>query len=265
MEIINSRRNPLCVHIKKLGASRSYREKNGEFLCDGVKLLEEAVKCGADVTVVLTSSNVPFPLHLDTRMCYTDRAVIDSLSPMKNAQDTLFVCRIPKKSYASEIGASGAHILLDGVQDPGNVGAVIRTADAFGIKSVILMSECADPYNPKTVRATMGAIFRQDIYQISVQELAMLKEKTSCNGRSDASCGEGLRIVGAAAVEGARDIRGVSLKDSILAIGNEGRGLSDEILSLCDDIIGIPISPECESLNAAVAAAIIMWEARRDM
>jgi len=250
MERLTSRRNPLCLHIKKLGESRRYREESGEFLCDGMKLLEEAVSCGAGVTAVLTASPVPIPLDVDTRVYYTDRSLINSLSPLKNAQDTLFTCRIPKTGGPDDV--TGAHILLDGVQDPGNVGTIIRTANAFGVKSVILTGGCADPYNPKTIRATMGAIFRQNIHITDVKELAVLREK-------------GVLFVCASPGVNGRDIREVSIKDAVIAIGNEGRGLSDEVLALCDGRINIPMAPGCESLNAAVAAAIILWETVRSV
>ena len=248
MEKITSRRNPLCIHMKKLGASRGYREEHGEFLCDGIKLLEEAVKSGADVTNVLTATHVPFPLPLDTRVFYTERGIIDSVSPLKNAQEVLLTCKIPEKDVLTEI--NGTYILLDGVQDPGNAGAIIRTADAFGIKGVILTGACADVYNPKTIRASMGAIFRQNVSGMIFEELARLREN-------------GARFVGTLPGQGRRPISEASLSDSIIAIGSEGAGLSDKVISLCCENITIPIAPQCESLNAAIAAAIIMWEATR--
>ena len=257
MEKITSRKNPLAVHIKKLGTSRSYRQEQGEFLCDGIKLLEEAVMSNIGIISVLTASNVPFPLSMDTRVYYTDRGIIDYLSPLKNAQDMLFSCKLPQMDKMERPGLAyeahdkkGTHILLDGVQDPGNVGAVIRTANAFGIGSVILTGECADPYNPKAIRASMGAIFRQQIYYMTLPELTELKDN-------------GAVFIGAALREDSRDVRDADLSSAIIAIGGEGRGLSEEVLDLCDDRVMIPISPDCESLNAAIAASIIMWETRR--
>ena len=247
MERITSRKNPLAVRIKKLGANRSYREENGEFLCDGIKLLEDAALSVAEILTVLTASHVPFPLPVETRVYYADRSLIDSLSPLKNAQDTLFTCRLPQAVKTFE--KNGTHILLDRMQDPGNVGAIIRTANAFGIKSVILTDGSADPYNPKTLRASMGAIFRQSLSQASMSELVAMKDY-------------GARFIGAVHAGCCRDVSTVNLKDSIIAIGSEGRGLSNDILALCEQLFTIPISNECESLNAAAAAAIIIWEAR---
>ena len=246
MEKITSRRNPFCVHIKKLGASSSYRTSCGQYLCDGVKLLEEAVICGVDICAVLTASNIPFPLPIDTRVYYTDRSIINSLSPLKNAQDMLFVCRIP--DMTAQTALSGIRILLDGVQDPGNVGTIIRTANAFGIISVILTGGCADPYNPKTLRASMGAIFRQNICNMSIYELSEMYKN-------------GQRFIGAAQTVDCRDISEIDLSDAVIVIGSEGHGISAQLLPLCGEMLRIPIAPECESLNAAIAAAIIMWEA----
>ena len=145
---------------------------------------------------------------------------------------------------------TGTHILLDSVQDPGNVGSIIRTANALGISSIILAGGCADPYNPKTIRASMGAIFRQSICDMNLAEFAGLKES-------------GVRIIGAVLGKDCRYISDLNLKDSIIAIGSEGRGLSAEILHLCDELFTIPMYQECESLNASVAAAIIMWESTK--
>lgn len=245
---ITSRKNPMCVHLRSLATSKGYRDECGEFICDGRKLLEEAVACGTEIKAVMTSSGIPFPMPVDTRVFFAQRGLIDSLSPLKNAQDTLFACAKPKKK--DFIYASGTHILLDNVQDPGNVGTILRTANAFGIKSVILTAGCADPYNPKTIRASMGAIFRQDIYSMDFSELTELRNK-------------GFRFIGAALREDCSDVSAVSFDDSIISIGSEGSGLSEEILALCDEKVRIPVAPECDSLNAAVAAAIIIWEAAR--
>jgi len=248
MEKITSRRNPLCVHLKKLGASRGYREDCGEFLCDGIKLLEEAMRSGAEILTVLTSSNVPFPLPIDTKVFYSERGLIDSLSPLKNSQDTLFSCKMPQTAKPEL--TKGTYILLDNVQDPGNVGAIIRTANAFGITGVILTGGSADRFNPKTIRASMGAVFRQYTFEMTLPELYLLKRN-------------GFRFVGAASDKSCPGVHEIEIKNSIIAIGSEGKGLSNEISSLCDEKLTIRIAPDCESLNAAIAAAIIIWEAQK--
>jgi len=248
MENITSRRNPICVHIKRLGENRSYRYEHGEFLCDGLKLLEEAVRSGMEVATLLTAGHIPFPIDVDTRVYIADRGLIDSLSPLKNAQDTLFTCKMPTTDGAMTTG--GTHILLDSVQDPGNVGAILRTANAFGIKTGMLTGDCVDPYNPKVVRASMGAIFKQKMHQMGVDGLSGIK-------------GGAVKLIAAVPDGDCRSVVDADLTDCIIAIGNEGRGLSEQVLALCDERVTIPVATDCDSLNAAAAATIMMWEAAR--
>jgi TrmH family RNA methyltransferase len=248
MNEITSRKNPLVVHLKKLGADGDYRRARGEFLCDGEKLLKEARGNGAEITAVLFSGTAPEGLPGSVPVYSVPHDIIESVSPLKTPQDILFSCRMPDSSRA--LSAGGFHLILEGIQDPGNVGTVLRTAGAFNAGSVILTGGCADPYHPKTVRATMGAIFRQPVVSASLSDIMALKNA-------------GLRIYGAALCPESRDVRDVTFHHAAVAIGSEGRGLSKELLSLCDEKIIIPMSPKCESLNAAVAASIIMWEAAK--
>jgi len=248
MEKITSRRNPVCVHLRKLGMSREYRNEQRQYLCDGTKLLGEAIMNGAKITAVISSSYPPFPVPEETPLYHAGKELIDSISPLKNAQETIFACSMNEAEDCDF--TEGTHILLDGVQDPGNVGTIIRSAHAFGIKSVILTGDCADVYNPKTIRATMGAIFKQKVFRISTSGLADLKR----NGTS---------FTGAAQGEDAVLLTGINIKDTIIAVGNEGAGLSDDVLALCGSTVYIPVSVGCESLNAAVAASVIMWECVR--
>lgn len=248
MNEITSRKNPLVVHMKKLGGDGDYRRQSGEFLCDGDKLLREALSYGADVTAVLFSGVKPEGLPADIPAYEVPRDLITAVSPLKTPQGVLFACRIPAPASSPITG--GFHIILEGIQDPGNVGTILRTAGAFNVGSVILTGGCADPYNPKTIRASMGAIFRQPIVPAEIDDIRALKKS-------------GLKIYGAALSEDSRDVRNVIFNNAAVAIGSEGRGLSRDLLDLCDEKIIIPMLPECESLNAAVAAAIVMWEAAR--
>ena len=270
MDKITSRRNPLCIHMKNLGASRSYREERREFLCDGLKLLEEAIISGAGVTNVLTSSHLPFPLPVDARVYFTDRSIIDSISSLKNAQNTLFTVKMPPPGGFAH--GSCINLLLDGVQDPGNVGTIIRTAYAFGMGGVILTGDCADLYNPKTVRATMGAVFKQRVIAMTAEEIAALSLSGvrfigTIPGERGTGSANGDIVPGKVHADFSNVIKNLNRdnnehppNEAVIAIGSEGRGLSAEVLALCAERISIPVSPGCESLNAAIAAAIIMWE-----
>ena len=145
-------------------------------------------------------------------------------------------------------------LVLDGVQDPGNVGTIWRTADAFGADGLILCSGCADPWSPKTVRATMGAVFRLSVYEGTLKDAA------------ERLAAESIPLYTAALRDDTADIRDVSLSTAAVVIGSEGRGVSDEALRLCQKTIKIPMRARCESLNAAVAAAVALWEmARKDL
>ena len=244
MERITSRKNPKLAHLKKLGASREYRYACGEFLCAGEKLLREAMQFGGGITAVLTASgDAPEGLDPSVPVYGAGEELLDYASPLKSPPELLFSCRMRGRTE----GAIGSAVVLDGVQDPGNVGTVLRTANAMDVDAVLLLPGCADPYNPKTVRATMGAVFRQRFFETDLDGLRALKAG-------------GLRLLGAALGEGCRPIGETDLRGAAVAIGSEGRGLSKEVISLCDGLVRIPMSPRCESLNAAVAAAIIMWE-----
>ena len=248
MENITSRRNPVCVHVKKLGTSAAYRAEHKQFVCDGMKMLEEAVKSGAGIITVITASSLPFSLPPETEIYHAAQEMLDYLSPLKSARDILFICKIPEAETCDI--SDGIHILLDNIQDPGNTGTIIRSASGFGMDSVILAGLCCDPYNPKTIRATAGAIFRQRIIKISIPELEVLKNK------GVSFTGTGLSGSGSPVTEELPE-------NTVIAIGNEGTGLSDEILALCSRTVEIPMEQGCESLNAAVAASIIMWEYKR--
>ena len=265
MEHITSRQNALMTHVRKLNASRAYRRASGEYLCDGVKLLEEALRWNAPLKTVVLSEGVDAPsLPSGVRAVQVPADVMRSISPMETPQGALFTVRLPDTALPETL--SGAHYLvLDGVQDPGNVGTILRTADAFDCDGVFLVNACADPYSPKTARATMGAVFkappvrmiapgavfRRDVYQCMADELCALLQKSN------------LPLYGTALRNDTVSLRDAELSRAAVAIGSEGRGLSAEILSKCEKTIKIPMSPRCESLNAAVAASVVLWEMYR--
>jgi TrmH family RNA methyltransferase len=246
VEKITSRSNPVCIHIKKLGKRKSYRDEYRQFLCDGRKLLDEAIAANADIVTILTTESVPQSIPDSTSIYHVNKDIFDSLSPLKTPQDILFVCR--EKEFGSFDFTKGKHILLDSIQDPGNVGTILRSACAFGIDTVILTDDSADIYNPKSVRASMGAIFRQRVIRMPKDEIAELKNQS-------------VKFIGTSNNIHSTDIRQSDLSDAIIVLGNEGKGISEKILALCDEVVRVPLSPDCESLNVAIAASIIMWEA----
>ena len=247
-EHITSRKNRLIVHLRALGADRAYRREAGVYLCDGEKLLRAALSSGAQVCDVLCASMPVKPLPDSVTVYTAPEELLAYVSPLKNSRGPLFTVRVAPSTDAPVRSA----VLLENVQDPGNIGTVIRTANAFGIDAVVLTGDCADPYNFKTVRAAMGALFRQRVVETGVREAVEMLH------------GSGLKLYGAALSAQAKDIRQTDLRGAAVAVGSEGHGLSEEILSLCDGEIIIPMLPHSESLNAAVAASVLMWEMNRD-
>lgn len=249
MEAISSRKNAYIVHLRALANDAQYRRAEGQFICDGIKTLKEALSFGAHVVSVLWKNEAREIPGLDCEKQYiAPTELFDYASTMINSPGPLFCVEIPHCNEDAHIKNA---IILENVQDPGNVGTVIRTANAFDIGAVILTGACADLYNPKTVRATMGAVFRQKVIQ---KELAELPRFLNDNG---------LSLYAAALSEKAADIREIDLENSAVAIGSEGNGLSDEFRAICKGELIIPMNPNSESLNAAVAASVVMWEMYR--
>ena len=172
---------------------------------------------------------------------------MESISPMRAPQGALFLCRLPeKKAFQPQKGM----LLLDGIQDPGNLGTMLRTADALNVP-VCLLEGCADPYSHKVVRASMGAVFRTDVIQSTWAEV-----KQSCEAA-------GIPVAVTALSDRASDIRRADVSSMAVVIGSEGQGVRKEILDSADAELIIPMNPRCESLNAAVAATIVMWQMQK--
>lgn len=251
MEVITSRTNALCTHIRRLASSAAYRRERGEFLCDSPKLLEEILLHGGDLkTVVCTEKAALPPLPAGVRLVQVPSDVMKTISPAQTPQGVLAVCAMRPAALPERLTGT-RYMVLDGVQDPGNVGTILRTADAFRADGVFLVNACADLYNPKTVRATMGALFRCAVWSCSVEEAVSLLRRS------------GLPLYGAALRSDTVDVREVEVRRCAMAVGSEGRGLSPQLLSACDQTVKIPMHEHCESLNAAVAAAVLLWEAAR--
>lgn len=160
METITSRQNPLMTHIRKLAGSAAYRRQTGQCLCDSPKLLREAAQWGAEVQTVVSVEPWPEPLPEKVRQVLVPPEVMASISPAKTPQGVLFTCRAPVLPVPETLPGR-RYVVLDGVQDPGNVGTVLRTLDAFDADGLLLTGGCAEPFGPKTVRASMGAVFRR--------------------------------------------------------------------------------------------------------
>lgn len=248
-EQITSRKNPLLQHIRKLLSSGSYRKSCGEYAADGVKLLEEAVKwIPQSLRTVLVTSKVqlqPLPSHV--RLVEIPEDMMAWISPMQTPQGALFTCALPERKTAD---LPLQCLVLDGLQDPGNLGTILRTADAMGIPAV-LAPGCADAYSHKVVRASMGAVFRTP--PMWAEQETVVRQ---CKDRKIPLCVTALSAR-------AEDLRQADLRKACVVIGSEGQGVCQYFLNEADKELIIPMTERCESLNAAVAATVVLWEMRR--
>ena len=243
-ERITSRKNPLLQQVKRLISSRKERESTGLFVADGIKLLDEAVRYFPGLETVILSDGVEAKVPETVRLVRVPGDVMASISPMETPQGALFLCRLPEQRAFVPVPGM---LVLDGVQDPGNMGTILRTADAFRIP-VVLLEGCADPYGHKVVRSSMGAVFRTPVIRSNWETVY-------------AACQQNrIPIAVTALSPRAEDIRSVDLKQMAVVIGSEGRGVRQEILENADRELIIPMDPRCESLNAAIAAAVVMWQ-----
>ena len=247
-EWITSKANGTVQLIRKLMASRKYRYEYRAFVADGTKLVEEALRWGLGVEALLLREGVDFPVPPGVRELRVPESLMKELSRMETPQGILALCRMPEPE---PLDLKPGSLILDGIQDPGNLGTILRAADAFEVP-VVLADGCADPYGEKTVRATMGAVFRRPPLQ--AETAAILDQ---CRDR-------GLPVYVTALSEGAEDIRSADLRACVTVIGSEGQGVSEAFLEAARRALIIPMSPRCESLNAAVAATVVLWELRRD-
>ena len=258
---ITSRQNPLIVRLSKL-SDRKRRDEEGLFRLDGVKLTAEALMNGITPDYVFVTEDMLASGKLDgipdDRLFPVTDEVLAKLTDEKAPQGVIaFIRTDAAKNITFAEGADGAGdhrtLLLSSIRDPGNVGTIIRSACAMGLDRVYLSADCADIFSPKTLRASMGMSLRQSITIVD----------------SDIKLVEALRrggteVFAAALRDGSAKLGESALPEKVcFVIGNEGHGLSDELIDACGGTVIIPMAPGCESLNAAMAAGIIAWEMRQ--
>ena len=255
MTEITSKDNKILKELRKLASGRKYRMQAGLYLCEGEKLFAEAVRSGKKIRYALWEKNCLSQLSDRTcfetaeadgcRMLCADASIYDSVTTLEHYRGVIFACEIPDTELTVERGKG--YLALDGVQDPGNVGTILRTADAFGI-SVFLLDGCADVYNPKVVRAAMGSLFRVPFaYVTRAEYLRRMRDAD-------------MKVYATALRDSSVPLDTMPLADASLVIGSEGNGVSEEILEGADGHVILPMKGITESLNAAIAASIVMWE-----
>lgn len=214
--------------------SKKIRDKERKFIVEGDHLIEEARKNNLiEYIISCVDEDADF---------YVTKEIMEKISDQKSISYNAAVVK-----FIPEDSVNGNVIILDNLQDPGNLGTIIRSSVAFNIDTIIISDTSVDLYNPKVVRATEGMIFNLNIIRRKLEEVIPVLKNL------------GYKIVGTDVNEGI-DVRNISKENVAIVIGNEGSGMSDSVRILCDEFINIKISKACESLNAGVAASIIMYE-----
>lgn len=270
-EIITSRQNPRIKDIRALSDKKG-RARSGLFRFDGIKLFRDALGRADIFTVVLrepmsvaVSAEVQGGLSRgeisEDRLLFVSESVFNTISEESSPEGIITVARQLDDLHAGfepckTEELSGKRLLLvESIRDPGNLGTVMRSCGALGIDTLILSDDCADIYNPKTVRSSMGALFRLPTVTVKRDDMPRLVTSLRQGGR---------RVFAAALRENAFRIGELTLKaGDCFVIGNEGHGLSDTLIDACDGAAIIPMTEGSESLNAAAAAAICIWETVR--
>ena len=253
MEKITSRENAKVKYACRLASSGAFRRAEGRFLAEGRKLCPELCRGAELETLFCTESALekcPELSELPGEHYLVEDHVADKLADVGTHQGVFGVFRTPVHTL-EEVKTGGRYLALERVQDPGNVGTVWRTADAFGAAGLFLLPGCAEPFAPKTVRATMGACFRLPVWEGTLEDLTGLLARSAVS------------LYAAALRDDTEDIRSVPLGSAAVVIGSEGRGVSQPVLDACRATLKIPMRDRCESLNAAVAASVVLWEGWR--
>lgn len=259
MEKITGKNNDLIKNVKKLLSSSGYRREQGLFVLEGARLVFDVLNSFYSVKYFFVTDEAykKYYSQADALMSVSEKsfvisqAVSDKISDTKNSQGIFAVCRM-KEDCEITIGCSDKLIALDNVQDPGNLGSIIRTAEALGINAVIVGGGC-DIYNPKVLRSSMGSVLRMNILQMNnlCSYLGKLKESN-------------MRLYSTSPNRTAQSITEIDFSNGgICVIGNEANGVSDDIISISDGCVTIPMMGRAESLNASAAASITMWEMLR--
>lgn len=255
MQVITSKENEMIKNIKKL-KEKKYRDEENKFLVEGIKMVQEAINEETKISKIVIcedcindgSIKQELLYEIAKHDCiYVSKKVFQTITEVTNPQGILAV--IEKENGEEQISFNeDVIVVLDGIQDPGNLGTILRTIDSVNLKQVILSEQTADPYNPKVVRSTMGAIYRINMIRSKniIETLKNIKKHK-------------YDIV-ATSLQTDKSIYDIDYKKTVIVIGNEANGVSEEVLELANKKVKIPMLGKTESLNAAVATGIILYE-----
>lgn len=262
MDRITSRQNEAVKAHGKLLHSAAYRRESGLFLCEGARLCSDAAQSGVEIVSFYVTEKAWAKYESYCRQiqekaqhsCWISDHVAPLLSNTKNPQGVYCVCRVPvRTSSLADIGRTGSYLALENMQDPTNLGTVLRTAEALGIRGVVLGGSCCDPFSPKVLRGSMGAVFRMPLYPCA----DMVEGIRKLNGF-------GFATMAAVVDSNATPVTVLDFQSpSVMVIGNEGNGLTEATVAACTHRITIPMLGRAESLNASAASSILLWEMMR--
>ncbi|MCQ2546250.1 MAG: RNA methyltransferase [Clostridia bacterium] len=251
MKKITSAQNNIFKSALKL-TRKKYRDAEGRYLLEGIKPLRDAVEQGVEIESIFFREGSENGLGVisDTAcLIELEGSLFDEISDTENSQGVLAVVRKQPQDHFGFTGP-GSLVLLDRLQDPGNIGTIIRTAEAAGCAGILAIKGTGDIYSPKVVRSAAGSLFRMKVAEsLDTDEAVRI-------------CREAGKKIAVSCLEGAADYRDAGLdENTAIVIGNEGSGVSDELMKLADMKVKIPMRGEIESLNAAVAAGILLYQA----
>lgn len=258
MEKITGKNNDIIKGVKKLFTSSKLRREQGLFVLEGARLVFDVLNSFYEVKCFLVTEksfekyeeNSKRLAGMSEKAYFISDDIADRISETQNTQGIFAVCRM--KNEDINIDLNKKYIALDNVQDPGNLGTIIRTAEALGIDGIITGGGC-DIFNPKVLRSSMGSVLRMKIKHC--QNLACFIEDLRKNG---------MAVYGTSPDANAEKITDVNFNSGcVCVIGNEANGISADVRQSCSDIITIPMQGRAESLNASTAAAVTMWEMLR--
>ena len=255
MQVISSKDNEFVKHVKKL-KEKKYRDINQEFIIEGIKLVKEAIEEKANIKNIIICDNcedsgiIPKNLMYEIakyNCIYVTENILKTMSDVNAPQGILAIISMNNKN--NEIDYSQDIIVaLDDIQDPGNLGTILRTVVCVGLNQILVSKGTADCYNPKVVRSTMGAIFRIKI--IECENLEQTLKETQKNN---------FRIV-VSSLQTKNSLYDINFDKKVIIIGNEANGVEPQIQKIADEKIKIPMLGKTESLNASVATGVILYE-----
>lgn len=259
---ISSRDNQLIKNTVKLKNKASFRKKNELFVIEGARLTQDALLSKVSIQSFICSDtgyerypDLTSELEENSQKSYiVSDSLFAEMSDTVTPQGLMCICRFCNNViYSDDIAKPMTALALENIQDPSNMGTILRTAEAIGIERVYLTADCVDVYSPKVIRGSMGAVFRQKIY--ITDDMVSLAE--SCNK-------SGINTIATVPVSTALPITQIkSFENTFTVIGNEGNGITRKLLDVCQTAVTIPMPGRAESLNASAAAAIVIWEAGR--